>query len=72
MSPDPPLREATSWLSQQDLLPEQLGKRPLTPAQIVRRYLALSKCAFGEAVGPGARQDFLRRLIPFESRLAAQ
>ena len=34
--------------------------------------MALSKCAFGRAVGAGAKQRFLERLIPYEHRLAAR
>ena len=36
------------------------------------RYDALSKCAFGEAVGEESRHDFLHRLLPCEARLAAK
>ena len=39
---------------------------------MVRRYSALSKCAFSKAVGEESRRDFLRRLLPCEARLAAK
>ena len=38
----------------------------------MRRYLALSKCSFGDVVPEEARRDFLRRLLPCEARLAAK
>ena len=44
----------------------------MSEEQVVRRHEALSKCAFGEAVGEEARRDFLRRLLPCEARLAAK
>ena len=34
--------------------------------------MALSKCAFGDAVGEAERVDFLRRLVPSEAFLAAR
>ena len=34
--------------------------------------MALSKCSFGDAVPEETRQDFLRRLLPCEARLAAK
>ena len=40
--------------------------------QVVRRYDALSKCAFGKAVGEESRRDFLCRLLPCEACLAAK
>jgi len=39
---------------------------------ILRRYKALSRCKFGEGVSEHAKRRFLRRLIPYESRLAAK
>ena len=39
---------------------------------MVQQYDALSKCAFGKAVGEESRHDFLCRLLPCEARLAAK
>ena len=37
----------------------------------LHRYRALSKCQFGDTVDEAARRTFLRRLLPWEDKLAA-
>ena len=65
----PTLDERVAWLTEPGLLSPSKG---LSEEQVVRRYDALSKCAFGEAVGEESRRDFLCRLLPCESCLAAK
>ena len=64
--------QAKQWLVDQDLVPELAEGTGLTEDHIRRRYLALSKCQFGDAVEEDAKRNFLRRLIPLEWRLAAK
>ena len=69
-STDPPEvtpDEARAWLSTADLLEDDQDD-----AHVLRRYLALSKCKFGTGVSEYAKRRFLRRLIPYELRLAAK
>lgn len=68
----PSVTEATAWLRERGLLPELQGGSTPSNEALLRRYLALSKCAFGEALSDAARQDFLQRLLPCEHRLAAK
>ena len=65
----PTFDKRVAWLTERGLLSPSEG---LSEEQVVRRHEALSKCAFGEAVGEEARRDFLRRLLPCEARLAAK
>ena len=51
----PSVTDATAWLRERRLLPELQGELPLSDEVILRRYLALSKCAFGEALPDAAR-----------------
>ena len=63
------LDDRVAWLTERGLLSpsEGLGKE-----QVVRRYDALSKCAFSEAVGEESRRNFLCCLLPCKARLAAK
>ena len=65
----PTFDERVAWLTERGLLSPSKG---LSEEQVVWRYDALSKCAFGEAIGEESRHDFLRRLLPCEARLAAK
>ena len=65
----PTFDEQVAWLTERGLLSPSEG---LSEEQVVWRYDALSKCAFGEAVGEESQCDFLRRLLPCEARLAAK
>ena len=65
----PTLDDKIAWLTDWGLLSPSEG---LSEDQVVRRYDALSKCAFGKSVGEESRRDFLRRLLPCEARLAAK
>ena len=68
----PSAQDAKEWLLSRGLLPELSPTQEITDEAILRRYLALSKCAFGEGVSEAAKQDFLLRLLPCEHRLAAK
>ena len=65
----PTFDERVAWLTERGLLSPIEG---LSEEQVVRRYDALSKCAFGEAVGEESWRAFLCRLLPCEARLAAK
>jgi len=47
------------------------GGPALTEEQTMRRYAALSKCAFGDGLSEEARREFLQGILPYEHRLAA-
>ena len=63
------LDERIVWLTERRLLSPSEG---LSEEQVVWRYDAISKCAFGKAVREESRRDFLCRLLPCEARLAAK
>ena len=63
------LDERVAWLTERGLLSPSEG---LSKEQVERRYDALSKCAFGNAVREESRRDFLCRLLPCEACLAAK
>ena len=65
----PTLCKRVTWLTKRGLLSPSKG---LSEEQVVQQYDALSKCAFGEAVGEKSQHEFLRRLLPCEARLAAK
>ena len=65
----PMFDERVAWLTERGLLSPSEG---LSEEQVVWQYDALSKCAFGKAVGEESRRDFLCRLLPCEARLAAK
>ena len=65
----PTFDERVAWLTERGLLSPTKG---LSEEQVARQYDALSKCAFGKAVGEESRRNFLRRLLPCEARLAAK
>ena len=64
---DPTPTDATAWLTAHNLLPEA----DLPDLECLRRYLAFSKCSFGERVALTAKKRFMRLLLPWEHRLAA-
>ena len=53
---DPTPADARAWLTAHDLLPEA----QLPDAECLWRYLAFSKCSFGERVAPAGYKCFMR------------
>ena len=64
------LETVWAWLCDRDLMMDDDGKE-LPPEWALFRYRALSKCQFGDTVDEAARRAFLRRLLPWEDKLAA-
>ena len=70
---EPSASEAWAWLQARHLTtPPEGQEAPLSDDQAIRRFMALSKCAFGEAVDEDSRREFLQRLLPSEAFLAAR
>ena len=61
---------ASEWLCEWGLMPEA-GGPALMEEQTLRRYVALSKCAFGDGLSEEARKEFLQGILPYEHRLEA-
>ena len=66
---EPTFDEMKAWLTEQRLLDLSIG---LSEEQAVHQYNALSKCAFGNAVGEESQHSFLCRLLPYEAHLATK
>ena len=64
------LEMARAWLHDRDLMMDDNGKE-LPPEWALCRYLALSKCQFGDTVDEATQCTFLHHLLPWEDKLAA-